>query len=176
MSQIELVEKMNKFGRGTVVDVLSFIISNMYFLIALFGGLCVLVILQNPAIGWPLLYTFTLAMAIHFFTNDFLIKRVLRKFFYKARPFNESKKIKSIGARHNDSTFPSGHMSSLTALLVVLFHYYPQTWPVSVFFLVLIGLSRLHNGMHFPADVIFGVFFGLGYAYLAIVIFERIFT
>ncbi len=167
---------MNKFGQNTWIDKLSLIISSSVFLVSIFLTINILIIMREPIIGWSICLTMVLAVIIHFLINDFLIKRVLRKVFFKPRPFVVNEKIKTIGARHNDSTFPSGHMSSISAALIVLFYYYPQTWPISVVFLILLGLSRLHNGMHYLLDVISGVFFGLGYAYLAIIVFERIFT
>ncbi|MEO6263374.1 MAG: phosphatase PAP2 family protein [Luteimonas sp.] len=65
-------------------------------------------------------------------------------------------------------SFPSGHaMGSMTlALVLVMLCWYPRTrwgwgwrWPVTVIaalFVVMVGLSRIYLGVHYPSDILAG--------------------
>lgn len=58
--------------------------------------------------------------------------------------------------------FPSGHASTAVALWGSIFHFFRKTWirGVSILFLLMIPLSRVYLGRHFPADVFGGLLLG----------------
>ena len=65
-------------------------------------------------------------------------------------------------------SFPSGHVTFFL-LFGIVFAYYFGNWVL--FFIILgldivMGISRLILGVHFPTDIIFGFLFGLLYALL----------
>jgi undecaprenyl-diphosphatase len=65
-------------------------------------------------------------------------------------------------------SFPSGHVAFFL-LFGVIFAFYFQSWIILVIFIsldIVIALSRLVLGVHFPIDVIFGFIFGALYALL----------
>jgi len=65
-------------------------------------------------------------------------------------------------------SFPSGHTLHAVAFSVVIVFYYPQlTWLV-VPFTVLVALSRLVLGLHYPSDVLAGALLGAGLAMLVL--------
>jgi undecaprenyl-diphosphatase len=65
-------------------------------------------------------------------------------------------------------SFPSGHVAFFL-LFGSIFAFYFQSWLILVIFValdVLIAISRVILGVHFPIDVIFGFVFGILYALL----------
>ena len=60
-----------------------------------------------------------------------------------------------------DFSFPSGHAGASFAAAVAMFPFLPRRWGVLLIVLaVLIALSRLYVGVHFPTDVLAGALIG----------------
>ena len=73
-----------------------------------------------------------------------------------------------VGAEH-DWSFPSGHTTNSLACAWVLFRKAPKKWGIPALVLaILISLSRLYVGIHYPTDVLAGFVIGIGSACLAI--------
>lgn len=65
-------------------------------------------------------------------------------------------------------SFPSGHVAFFL-LFGIIFAFYFQSWIILIIFVsldIVIAISRLILGVHFPIDVIFGFVFGILYALL----------
>lgn len=62
------------------------------------------------------------------------------------------------------ASFPSGHATTAFAAAVVLALWYPRGAGVFVGSAVLVGLSRVMLGAHFPSDVLAGALLGSGVA------------
>jgi len=67
-----------------------------------------------------------------------------------------------------DSSFPSGHTSSWFALATVYSNKYPK-YAIPLYGAgVLVGLSRVYLGEHYPSDVLAGAAIGIGFGYLTL--------
>jgi undecaprenyl-diphosphatase len=62
------------------------------------------------------------------------------------------------------ASFPSGHAATAFATAVVLAFVYPRQTGVFLGLAVLVGLSRILLGAHFPSDVLAGALLGSGVA------------
>lgn len=93
-----------------------------------------------------------------------LTANLLKRSFGRARPMS----IEEVGIFHfvpvfNGSTyqsFPSGHTTTIFALAAVIMFFWPKTawWVLAG--AVLVGLSRIMVGVHFPTDVFGGLLLG----------------
>jgi len=73
------------------------------------------------------------------------------------------------------------------AMITIFTHYYRKTqstktrlkwitklvWPTGIIFALLMAFSRIHNGMHYPTDVIAGGIFGILYGSIGIYITNK---
>lgn len=82
----------------------------------------------------------------------------------RVRPFHYNDKILQNVPALDQFSFPSGHTMHAVSFTTVLLHYYPEWMLLLIPFTILIGLSRLILGLHYPSDVIMGVIIGYGLA------------
>ena len=80
---------------------------------------------------------------------------VFKLFIYRHRPFEHQ-----IGPSQRTHSFPSGHTATSFAGAFMLSALAPRFRPVFYVLAVLIGLSRLYNGVHYPTDVLAGAALG----------------
>lgn len=86
---------------------------------------------------------------------------VLKLAFHSPRPYWVSAEIKALSSETSFG-IPSGHAQNAFALWGTWAGSLRKTWAwlMAGFVILMIGLSRLALGMHFPSDVLFGWFFG----------------
>jgi len=68
----------------------------------------------------------------------------------------------------DEKSFPSGHVAFFFLFGIILANYF-NSWPIFFIFLsldIIMGISRVILGVHFPTDIIFGFIFGFLYALL----------
>jgi undecaprenyl-diphosphatase len=85
---------------------------------------------------------------------------VLKRTIDRARPFVGDPRVHPSIALPHDPSMPSGHAMNAFAGAVLLVAVMPRArWPLLAL-AVLIGLSRVYLGVHFPSDVIAGAILG----------------
>ena len=75
----------------------------------------------------------------------------------------------------NNQAFPSGHACLAFATAAVLAHYFPRVRSAFYVVATLVGIERVLEGAHYPADVVGGAIFGILSACTAIEIVRRLF-
>ena len=166
--ELKIVKFLNRLGRGTLIDAVTDFVSRILYL-AVFWTLATVMIFFFAENGRVIAVTMAVAAALHFLISEGLFKYLLVKYFKKIRPYvAHPGEIVPVGRKHNDSSFPSSHMSANLAVLTVLVYFYPAIWPVALAFVILMAFARLHNGMHYLSDVVAGTLFGLVYGMVAI--------
>ena len=80
--------------------------------------------------------------------------------FNRARPFLWDTEIAPLIKTPSSSSFPSGHSATAAAGAITLSVLYPPIAPVLVPAALLVVLSRIYLGVHFPFDVLAGAVIG----------------
>lgn len=128
--------------------IFSFLGEEMFFLILV------------PIIYWAVDATLGIRMGIMLLTSQGLAS-FLKLAFHTPRPYWVNL---DINARLSETSFglPSGHAFTATSVWGALAHFFKKVWVwvAAVILILLVAISRLYNGVHFPQDVIAGFFFG----------------
>ena len=89
--------------------------------------------------------------------NNMLLKNAVAR----PRPWTSVEGLQILISKPGGFSFPSGHTSSSFAAAVVMFKNLPRKLGVPAMVLaVMIGLSRLYVGVHYPTDVLCGALMG----------------
>ena len=118
-------------------------------------GLMVGILIINASQGvTPVLH---MALAGLFGT---LLYKWLKGKTLRPRPYEVHQDVWLTGKPLDKFSFPSGHTLHAVIFSLVAISYYPQLAVVLVPFTVMIGLSRVVLGLHYPSDVLAGA--GIG--------------
>ncbi|MFA7209076.1 MAG: phosphatase PAP2 family protein [Parcubacteria group bacterium] len=170
-----IAEFFNHLGRGTVADQLSVIVSYNGLFIALFlaaGSFS----LSGDRINFrKFILALLVSVALHYSVSEGFLKVVVPEYLgVRERPYIAyPQEISPLGTRSVSTSFPSNHMSSVVSTLGVLAYFCRRYWKAVAVFAVLTGLSRMHNGMHYPSDVLGGALLGLIYVQVAVYLVRR---
>lgn len=97
------------------------------------------------------------------------VNLVLKPLFARTRPYVLLEGLQILVKQPGDHSFPSGHSAHALACSWVLFRLTRKKYGLPLLILgILIALSRLYVGVHFPTDVIAGCAMGVIMAQLAI--------
>jgi undecaprenyl-diphosphatase len=109
-----------------------------------------------------------------------LMGALFKLFVQRARPTPD---LVNVFSPLNDYSFPSGHVLVFTAFLGFLWflvythapHSYRRTLALVVFgiLILLVGVSRIYLGQHWPSDVIGAYLFGSAWLWLTITLYRR---
>lgn len=88
------------------------------------------------------------------------IGKLLKVSVTRLRPFIDmpNLNIKKIGI--DKYSFPSGHTTGAFSLAVIIALYFPIFGFITIPLACFVGISRMYIGVHYPTDVIMGMFIG----------------
>lgn len=119
--------------------------------------------------GMKIFSVAAVAIIFHFVISEGVLKMGGKKLgLFRQRPYvAHPQEITPIGGKFSDSSFPSSHVASTTAILAVLSIFYPGFAVYALLIILIVGFARLHNGMHYPTDILAGIILGIIYAVAA---------
>jgi undecaprenyl-diphosphatase len=130
----------------------------LYFLIL--GAVLFFALERNWKKRWHMFLEASLAVIL----SRGILTELLHRFYEHPRPYvfyEVEPLIQSLG-----NSFPSGHMAFIWALAGVIF-FYNRRWGTAYFvFSLLMGAGRVFAGVHWPLDILGGIFIGLTSALL----------
>lgn len=156
--EIGLCLKVNRLGRRSGVRAFFAAISKLgdwYYWVAM-GG--VLFALQGAAAG-PHLLQFLLTAVV-----GIAVYKGLKGTLVRERPFVHNGTIDCGTAPLDRYSFPSGHTLHAVAFTVLFSHVEPLLFVLCAPFAVLVALSRVILGLHYPSDVLVGAVLGASIA------------
>lgn len=96
-----------------------------------------------------------------------LADQVISQLWERQRPFTAHPVLTHVLAdRTTDPSFPSDHTAAAFAIAFAVFAFSRRAGALFLAAAILIGLSRIALGMHYPSDVLAGMLVGLGAAML----------
>lgn len=78
------------------------------------------------------------------------------------RPFEVLPHTTVLAPIQGGTSFPSGHSALTMALAVAVYYYHPRLGKLLVLFSLLVALSRIVVGVHYPLDIAVGLLLGYG--------------
>lgn len=109
-------------------------------------------------------YAATLSLSLSTIITNITLKPLVAR----PRPYHVLEQLVTLAHRPSDFSFPSGHTTAAFAVAGVLFFCCPKRYGVPALILaILVGLSRIYLGIHFPSDVMMGTLVGMGTSYVA---------
>ena len=101
------------------------------------------------------------------------VTAILKILVHAPRPFVTFVQVHPLVIETPYSSFPSGHATVFFALAMTMYLYHKR---LGYFFFgcaVLIGLSRIISGVHYPIDVLVGTGIGISIAYLSTIFLRK---
>ncbi|HRF61901.1 MAG TPA: phosphatase PAP2 family protein [Candidatus Competibacter sp.] len=86
----------------------------------------------------------------------------------RSRPCARDRQIQPRVAPLDEYSFPSGHTLHAVSFTLIAVYHYPALGWLLLPFAVLVALSRIVLGLHYPSDVLAGAVLGGGLALLAL--------
>jgi len=96
--------------------------------------------------------------------SAWVIAHIIKDLVLRLRPFEQLDSMNTLIVHGGLDSFPSGHSTFFVALATAMYFRHRS---VGMFFgigALLIGISRIVVGVHFPVDILFGFILGIGIA------------
>lgn len=124
------------------------------------GGL-LFIALTLLLLAFPKTRKIGLATALALLCSLLFTNLILKNLFQRVRPWESFDFLKNLVVE-TDTSFPSGHTSAAFAFALAFVRAGSKRWAkvAVVVFAVLMGLSRLYVGAHYPSDVLVGFIVG----------------
>lgn len=125
----------------------------------LYGGVWVfiaLILALFRKMLWRDLGRLVLVLIVTTVVTDFGLKPAI----HRARPFQSTPDILVIGRHSDTASFPSGHTATAVAGALVFTRVFPAGAAIWWLVAAAIAYSRVHLGVHYPADVVAGALVG----------------
>lgn len=164
-----LARALNALGAG-LIDPATELLCAIWFLVGAWALMLAFAVWRDPPRAKELSVGLLCALLTHVVVTEGLLKHGMLRFLPKrVRPWlAHPGEIVPVGFRFEDSSFPSSHVASTSAVLFVFGWHYPRARIPAALFVLAMAFSRVHNGMHYPTDVLIGAALGLSYGWLGV--------
>ena len=95
-----------------------------------------------------------------------IVVHSLKRILSRERPYKIIEQLNTYGINLKDYSFPSGHTAAIFSISTTIAMNIPKLSLVLFLLAIIVGISRIYLGVHYPTDVAAGLFLGLGIAFL----------
>ena len=93
--------------------------------------------------------------------TTWLIVKIIKTLIASPRPFITLTDIQVLSPHESGYSFPSGHTSMTTAIATVVYFYNKRLGTLLYLFALVVAISRIYVGVHYPIDVVAGFLIGI---------------
>lgn len=136
-----ILDKLMLFATSPFIYIIFFIV----ILLGIKGG-----IKEKKAL---LLIVIALPIAV-------LLIKAIHLFFFEPRPFVTFSLPPLVSESPDSASFPSRHATIAAVFAFAYLFFKSKWWPIAVVTMLLIGISRIYVGVHYPLDVVGGFAIG----------------
>lgn len=90
----------------------------------------------------------------------------LKRLLSRERPYKILEQLNTFGINLKDYSFPSGHTAASFSIATTIAVNLPHLSILVFILAIIVGISRIYLGVHYPTDVVAGMFIGLVIAFL----------
>ena len=105
--------------------------------------------------------------------DDGLVGQI-KKAVGRDRPFLALHDVHLLVGKGGSFSMPSGHTANWFCATMVAYIYYRRSVWVMLPLAMIVGFSRIYNGVHYPGDVLAGAALGAGFAVAVLWLFDEI--
>lgn len=102
-----------------------------------------------------------------------MVVEILKLLVNRSRPFIHLTQTRIVGFRAIGRSFPSGHTSQSFFMATLISQYFhPSVWVVFLLYgiALMIGITRMYVGAHYPRDVVAGAILGSAWGSIGIIV------
>lgn len=127
-------------------------------------ALAFLIFVVRVSFDWRIRFAIFAETALAAILARGILTEAIRFFYPVPRPFAVLNFTPLIS--ESSSSFPSGHAAIFFAIAAALF-FWNRKWGIWFFVFALVnGIARIFVGVHWPLDIVGGVFVGIGSAFI----------
>ena len=153
--------RINRFNRERAVQHFFGAVSRLGDGVFWYGLMALLLIAKREAALIPVLHMIAAGLV------GFRLYKWLKKKILRPRPCDLHNIITRTTAPLDEFSFPSGHTLHAVTFSLVAIAYFPWLAPIVLPFTLLVALSRVVLGLHYPTDVLAGAALGYGVAMIS---------
>ncbi len=102
------------------------------------------------------------------------VGNILKNAIERPRPFLVMEDVRTLVGHRSSFSFPSNHAATYTAGAAVLWYFFRYLRIPAMFVVLMVAISRVYIGVHYPSDVIGGAVLGIFIALIVITVFKKI--
>lgn len=119
----------------------------------------------SPERALPFFYAALAAYAI-----ELPVYKLMKNLIKRDRPCEALANVHKRISPSDRFSFPSGHTAAAFVMVTVLSHFFPVLLLPAVCWALLVGLSRVFLGVHYPSDILAGMVIGMICGYCGLLI------
>jgi undecaprenyl-diphosphatase len=102
-----------------------------------------------------------LAAALAAFALELPAYKLMKHYVKRDRPCEKLPAVHGRIVPSDRFSFPSGHTAAAFLIATLLGHLMPALFPAAGAWALAVGFSRIYLGVHYPTDILAGMFIGL---------------